>query len=269
MLICPKCKEKLHQKGKSYYCANNHCYDIAKKGYINLLLSQASSKKVHGDDKLMSLARRDFLSAGHYRKLLEFIAIKSSGKKHIVDVGCGEGYYTCGIYDINKDSISEIIGLDISKDIIMAAATRKAERNIKFAVANCASLPISDLSADCIISIFAPLKADEALRILSDDGIVIRVTPGSSHLYELKQVVYDNVLLNDNLENSIDGLQILSSQTVNYKFSVNNVQLKNLFTMTPYYYKTSDKDRAKLDNISNLEITAEFIVTIYKKAFSC
>ena len=39
LFICPKCKEKLTQRGGSLYCLNNHCFDIAKEGYVNLMLA--------------------------------------------------------------------------------------------------------------------------------------------------------------------------------------------------------------------------------------
>lgn len=39
MKICPVCKEKLVRENKTYKCINNHCFDMAKQGYLNLLLS--------------------------------------------------------------------------------------------------------------------------------------------------------------------------------------------------------------------------------------
>ena len=38
-LACPKCHESIVQEGNSYKCANNHCYDLAKTKYLNLLLN--------------------------------------------------------------------------------------------------------------------------------------------------------------------------------------------------------------------------------------
>ena len=59
--ICPVCKQRLTRSGSCYRCRGNHSFDIAKSGYVNLLLSQQSSQKRHGDDKAMVLARRRFL----------------------------------------------------------------------------------------------------------------------------------------------------------------------------------------------------------------
>ena len=39
ILACPKCHEPLEIEGKTCKCINNHCYDIARQGYMNLLLN--------------------------------------------------------------------------------------------------------------------------------------------------------------------------------------------------------------------------------------
>lgn len=263
MLICPICKKYIKLRDKSYYCDNNHCFDISKKGYINLLMSQASHSKVHGDDKLMTIGRRDFLNKGYYEKLLERISFYAKNSKYFVDVGCGEGYYTCGIFD--RIMPKEIIGVDISKDIISSACTRAKGKDITFVVASCSKIPVADNSTDCIISVFAPIDDNEFCRILSDDGIIIRVTPGINHLIELKKAVYDNPLVNQPVDLHINGLKIISDESIDYSFIADNSDIKNLFMMTPYYYKTSKQDKQKLDNIEKLSITAQFKITIYKK----
>lgn len=264
MLVCPICKNDLKLKNKSYICENSHCFDVSKKGYVNLLLSQ-SSYKTHGDDKLMSIGRREFLNRGYYQSLLKQVAIKTKGKTNIIDIGCGEGYYTCGIKTYNKDENLKIIGIDISKDIVSAAASRLKNIDVLLAVANCSKLPIADKSCDCIISIFAPITDSEVFRIASDDAIIIRVTPGKEHLYELKKAVYDNPIYNQPINMKINGFEITSEEVLKYTFTASNSDIKNLFMMTPYYYKTSPKDKSKLDEIESLEITAEFVISIYKK----
>ena len=67
--ICPVCKSKISLFERTYKCGNNHCFDLSKDGYVNLLMSQQSSLKRHGDDKLMVKARRDFLEKGFYNEL--------------------------------------------------------------------------------------------------------------------------------------------------------------------------------------------------------
>ena len=94
--ICPVCKEQLNIADRSYACANGHTFDISKDGYVNLLMSQQSSAKRHGDDKLMVRARRDFLKKGFYeplqKALCDVVSDNLTSESVIADVGCGEGY---------------------------------------------------------------------------------------------------------------------------------------------------------------------------------
>ena len=45
ILTCPVCGEKLNIDGKAFKCANSHSFDIAKQGYVNLLLTNKSGDK--------------------------------------------------------------------------------------------------------------------------------------------------------------------------------------------------------------------------------
>ena len=48
-LRCPVCAGALEKRAGAYLCPKNHSFDIAKSGYVNLLLN--SSQGHHGDDK--------------------------------------------------------------------------------------------------------------------------------------------------------------------------------------------------------------------------
>ena len=101
--ICPICKETFKKINNSYICVNNHCFDISKKGTINLLRSQKSS---HGDDKMMVNARRNFLNKGYYNPLLDILKKQvldtASNGDTIIDCGCGECWYTANLYEFLK-----------------------------------------------------------------------------------------------------------------------------------------------------------------------
>ena len=187
MLICPICKNKLVLKGKSYVCDNGHLFDLSKKGYVNLMVG--SSSKRHGDDKIMANARKSFLNTGSYKPLLEKIYSLCLDAKAIIDIGCGECYYSEGLYNL-FDNKPKIISFDISKEIIEVAYSRVKNTNIITVVAGCNKIPVPDNSVDVAISIFAPITDSEIIRVLKNDGKLIRVTPGKQHLFELKNVVY-------------------------------------------------------------------------------
>ena len=108
MLKCPKCDKKLNIVDKSYRCENGHSYDIAKKGYVNLLMSQQSSQKRHGDDKLMVRSRRDFLEKGYYSDLCDEICsvinkIKSDNDIYFLEAKLLN--QLCYISDINIENL--------------------------------------------------------------------------------------------------------------------------------------------------------------------
>ena len=66
IIKCPVCNHLLSKEGNTFKCENNHTFDLAKEGYLNLLLN---AKKTSGDSKEMMAARRDFLAKGYYEKL--------------------------------------------------------------------------------------------------------------------------------------------------------------------------------------------------------
>lgn len=261
MLICPKCNDNLILDNKSYRCKNGHCYDVAKKGYVNLLMSQSSGARHHGDDKLMSSARRDFLNGGYYQPLADKISSLCPDNGTLADIGCGECYYLSYISD--RHNGLSCCGIDISKEILETAGVRTKPRGIVTAVASGASLPFADNSIDALVSVFAPISAGEFYRVLKRGGKIIRVTPDIDHLFELKAAVYDNPRKNDPLDMSLDGFLVTHSESLCFNFTVDGDGAKNLFAMTPYYYKTSQTDREKLDNIDSLDVTAAFNITEY------
>lgn len=56
--------------GRADLClSQRHCYDIAKEGYVNLLVANRKHSKDPGDDKEMVAARRRFLEEDHYAPL--------------------------------------------------------------------------------------------------------------------------------------------------------------------------------------------------------
>lgn len=266
--ICPVCKAALCRSENTYACPNRHSFDIAKQRYVNLLMSSAKGK-THGDDKAMIRAREDFLSRGFYDTLsrevstLAYLNCQYGGV--VIDAGCGEGKYICDVlsYFEERGKAAEIIGIDISKDALKSAARRT--KNIAFAVASVSDMPIAERSADVIINIFAPFEAREFSRVLKENGTVIRVYPLEKHLWELKSLIYETPYENPFMEMEEDGFEIAEKTALKYKMELACEDAKSLFAMTPYFYRTGEEDKEKLDRIEKLVCTAEFGIVVYKK----
>ena len=263
-LLCPVCGTELLKHEKRLVCSNNHSFDIASEGYVNLLLKGKNGSLI-GDNRAMALARRDFLNKGYYCSLAQ--ALKNEldllNIEHptAADICCGEGYYTDYI---SKDRDGDFFGFDISKEMIRLAAKRKSKA--QFAVANMKSLPLKDDSIDFATHLFAPFCEEEFARILSDRGILISVIPGRYHLFELKAAVYDTPYENAESLPDYKTLSLMDQKRIKTHVTLqSNDDILTLFSMTPYYYRTSPQNRQKLADISKLDVTLDFVMNIFKK----
>ena len=130
-LTCPVCGGALHREERSLRCGAGHCYDIARQGYVNLLRTNRSKDKRHGDDKRMVAARTAFLDAGYYAPLRDAIAAAAteytSGDADVLDAGCGEGYYTAGVCAALREQNPGVraAGVDLSRSALKKAARRE------------------------------------------------------------------------------------------------------------------------------------------------
>ena len=264
--ICPVCKAELRCDTKSYRCENGHCFDIAKKGYVNLLMSQSSSQ--HGDSKEMIASRAEFLNRGFYDRLSAEVCscvLKYAPQNaRILDAGCGECKYTFDILKSLSDAkkCDGVIGIDISKEAL--AYSRRRGSGLSLAVASTAELPVADGSIDVLINIFAPFSASEFSRVLKGSGVIIRVYPLARHLWELKELLYDVPYENPALPEE-EGLILVEERELKYRIELESAQeIFSLFEMTPYFHRTSQNDKEKLSGCSKLFCSAEFGIAIYR-----
>lgn len=267
MFICPICKSKLNIVDKAYVCENNHSFDIAKQGYVNLLPVNKKHSDNPGDSKEMVLSRREFLEKGYYdcftEKLCEIInsLFSDTQKISIADCGCGEGYYDGKLESLNCDF--EVFGFDISKEAVRFAAGKYKKCN--YAVGSCFDMPLLDESFDLALNVFAPMVESEMSRILKNGGYMIYAVPGKSHLMGLKKLLYENVYENEEKHTEYKGFEFVGRHSVRGEITVNSEQGVNLFKMTPYYFKTElgAEEKIKKNNGFTTEIHFDFLV--YKK----
>ena len=266
VLTCPVCGAPLQQEPKRYLCGGGHSFDRAKQGYVNLLQSQRSSQRHHGDDTEMVTARREFLERGYYeplrRLLVEKVYFYTDKNGVIVDAGCGEGWYTEGV--AARLPQATVVGFDISKEALKWAAKRQGMDHL--AVASCYRMPLADGAADAVLNFFSPLAAEEYGRVLKKGGHLFRAVPGDYHLWELKQAVYETPKVNRPETEELAGLTLLERCPVQAVISLeSNAELQALFKMTPYYYRTASADKEKLNRYSTFTTRTEFTLLVYRK----
>ena len=267
LLCCPVCHSFLKEEERRYCCPLGHSFDKAKQNYVNLLQSQRSSSRTHGDDREMVTARRAFLEKGYYvnlrNALVEKVYFYTPKKASVlVDAGCGEGWYTEAVAQALPGCIA--VGFDISKDALKWAAKRQGLSHL--AVASCFSMPLKEETADGLLNIFSPLAAEEYARVLKKGGHLFRVVPDTYHLWELKEAVYEKAIPNRPEPEELPGLVLIEKIPVHYEITLDAKEdIQTLFQMTPYYYRTSPSDRAKLHTFDTLTTRAEFNLLIYEK----
>lgn len=259
MLICPVCKKPLQRAQGRYVCDDHHSFDMAKEGYVNLLLGSKSGDK-RGDDKYSARCRRDFLSKDYYAPLRDaLLEIFRDKAGTLMDICCGEGYYTSAL-----SALPELIvyGFDLSREMVRLAAKRGGATCF---VANMAAIPVADASFDYATHLFAPFMEDEFCRILKPGGTLHTVIPGKNHLFGLKQVLYDTPYENDEQLPETKKLQLCSVLKVKDTITLScREDIDAVFRMTPYYFHTSQADRDKLQELTSLQTPIEFVIAEYR-----
>ena len=267
IFVCPKCMGKLNISGGSAVCDAGHSYDRSKHGYFNLLLS--SSGGTHGDNALMVEARRAFLDGGYYEPLANAIADEArayAGEGAVMlDAGCGEGDYTERVARTFAEYPStRAAAFDISKDAAKRAAKRMPLCEV--AVAGSYHMPVADSSIDLIINTFSPLALDEMRRALRSGGGFIMAIPGEDHLFGLKSAIYDTPYKNKVEDTRLEGFRLVSQKELKYTIKLNtDADIRALFMMTPYAYRTGAEGRERVLSLSELETEAHFIILTYEK----
>lgn len=259
---CPICRSHLKREEKTLLCERGHSFDIAAKGYVNLLRAFGAS---HGDNADMVMARRRFLSSGAYAPMRDAVCellktyLPSGGV--LLDSGCGEGYYTEAF---SENPALSVYGIDISPKA--AALCAKKNKSVGVAVASCYDLPIVDGACDAITNIFSPFCREEFRRVLKTGGIVIDVIPAERHLYELKAAIYDTPYENRPKPVGIEGFDFIEKKEVTTRFTLDGQEaIRDLVLMTPYFYRTGKEGHERLSALESIEVSASFYLLVYRK----
>ncbi len=263
-IVCPLCLLVLERQPKVWICARGHSFDVARDGYVNLLVVQHKNSREPGDNPDMVKARREFLRAGHYQPLRDALLplLAPLRAQNLLDIGCGEGYYTSALTGI----VPDVTGLDIAKPAIQLAA--KQFRGITWLVASGAVLPIADASMDIVSSLFSQLHIEEMHRVLKPGAHVLVVTPAPDHLWSVRQGLFDEVHAHEP-DKFLAGFEaqfdLRSRQEVRFPLSLTQQSLRQLLLMTPYVWKAKPEKRAALEMNESLRTEAAFSLMLFRK----
>lgn len=266
-LICPLCHLALHLYASSYRCASGHQFDRAKEGYVNLLPVQHKGSREPGDSAEMLQARRAFLEAGHYQPLRDRVAqrlaqLLATQPAQLLDIGCGEGYYTAALAAALPDS--QLYGLDVAKAAVRMAAKRY--RSVNFCVASSQRLPFADDSLDAVVRIYAPCNEQELSRVIKPGGYLLTVTPGPHHLQQFKALIYREVQLHTAEEKSYAGFVQIDQQNLNYAMTLSGAEAVSLLQMTPFAWRAREDVWQQLASRVTFSCDADFTLTLWQRA---
>ena len=261
-LHCPLCGQTLARQDRVWKCENRHSFDIARQGYVNLLPVQQKRSLQPGDTKEQVMGRRAFLDGGYYapiRDALCRLALDHGCTGPILDIGCGEGYYSAGLAQALN---APLVGLDISKEAVRFAAGRY--KDALWLCASAARLPVADRSAGLITSLFALTVPEEFSRVLRPDGAFIQVLAAEDHLLGLKSIIYPRL---DHKEKdsvpTLPGFRLAESRPVRFTFTVEGEQVMNLLSMTPHVYRIGKEGAQRLRQTQSLTDTASCVLNLY------
>lgn len=259
---------------RSLICSNHHCFDISKQGYVNLLSHPLKTKY----DKKLFESRSMFSQSGFFDPLITQICENmleglnpASKFIKILDAGCGEGSHLSNIQQrIIQQSQYKLlgIGVDISKEGIHMAS-RSSTKAI-WCVADLAKCPFIDKQFNIILNILSPSNYSEFHRMLADDGMVIKVIPGSKYLQELRRILYNQtdrtVYTNENtLELFKRNFAHVDIQRVQYGVVMENKYIEQLVHMTPMSWGASEDLIQQVLGKAKLKITFDYLVLLGKK----
>jgi len=273
---CPVCGSKMSiLDSPTLACDNKHSFDLARQGYINMLLKSNKTKY----DRDMLKSRSIIAKSGFFDPMLQEICdliVKKAGfentqAKFILDAGCGEGSHLSRILTTLKaesDISLQGVGIDISKGGISIAA--RDYEGIIWCVADLAKLPFDDRQFDVVLNILSPASYTEFSRILKDSGILIKVVPGRNYLIQLRNIFYDRT---DKKSYSNEQVIHLFTQNFNmiehkmcsYNVALDEISLRHLLNMTPLTWNVEKEKLEKAIEMGIREVTADFHIIIGKK----
>ncbi|MDP4095805.1 methyltransferase domain-containing protein [Paenibacillus sp. P96] len=275
LFACPLCATPLQiVNHTSLVCAKGHCYDIARQGYVNWL-SYAPKTKY---DQPLFESRRVLHQYGLFASLTE--AVREAMIRHldfttgkliqVMDAGCGEGSHLLDLQRSMKEGTGDDllgVGVDISKEGIRLAA--KAADTAIWCAADLTRAPFADGQFHCILNILSPSSYAEFKRLLTDEGMVIKVVPESGYLQELREALhgapeahsYSN---HATLELFQSHFKLIDRQRVQDRLSLDRYLLEHLLQMTPLAWRASAEDVQRVLQQEQMDITVDLSVLIGK-----
>jgi 23S rRNA (guanine745-N1)-methyltransferase len=267
---CPLCNSQMKVANlKSLVCINNHTFDFAKQGYINMITRSTNS---HYDKELFKARQKIIIESDLYalpnEKISEVINEKinaSNGEVMILDAGCGEGSHLQRILDEYKNEMVTRVGIDISREGIRMAASNY-KKSI-WLVGDLANLPLVEQSSHVILNILSPANYMEFKRVLVPEGLIVKVVPRSNYLKELREALFDDTDKKSYKNDETVSLfkrhfNLVDIFNLSYTKELTQTELTNLAQMSPLVWNSKKEHIDQFTNQGLSEITVDLDILV-------
>lgn len=261
------CSRELAREGAVLRCAAGHAFDVARSGYVNLLLVQDRKSSDPGDTKEAVAARRRLQDMGFGRPLADAILaavaeIAPPPGSAVLDVGCGEGTFLAAIAE--RFGL-EGFGVDISTSAVEAAAKRHPR--LGWVVANAdRGLPFADRSFRVVMTIAGRRHPAEFRRVLEPDGRLVAAIPAEDDLVELRAALHGNAIIVDRfgpLLKALEGtFKLEKRRVVRHASRLETPAILDLLAST--YRGGRDSQREAIAALTVLDVTSSWVLATFR-----
>jgi len=267
-LLCPVagCRRALTRDRGGLACARAHSFDLARSGYVNLLLPQDRRSSRPGDAPATVAARLRIEARGCETPLTEAITslLTVGPGDAVLDVGCGAGQHLAAM--VTRFGC-EAHGLDISVPAIDAAARRYPA--LHWVVANADRfLPYPAASFRLVASITAQRNPEEFRRVLADEGTLLVVVPAPDDLIEARELILGEGVSRDRVDKAIEDFAPLfvldRHERIRHVVHLDPASVRDVMVGT---YRAGRASRlARLATVPDLDVTLSRDVLLFRPA---
>lgn len=272
-LSCPICQTEIRIDEMKLICKENHTFDIARQGYVNVL--NRAVKTNYAKELFVSrhkLTTQTSFFTPLQNKLNDVIKgnLRNSNST-ILDAGCGEGSHLNKIKELLGTECEKVktVGIDIAKEGILEAA--KHYEGHVWCVADLANLPFAEETFNVILNILSPANYEEFIRVLKSDGAIVKVVPQKAYLNEIREFndghfdhdsLYSNEQTVDLFHTHFDQVENIPLQ---YDVTLGEDSLEYLLQMTPLTWNWSEKKVTDFIESGTRTITVDYEILIGRK----
>jgi 23S rRNA (guanine745-N1)-methyltransferase len=272
LLACPHCGRQLAAEGRSLVCGQQHRFDVARQGYVNL--TPTGTPQGSADTAAMVAARSAVLEAGHLAPVTAALVAAAHAAvprtaAHVLDIGAGTGHHLAAVVDARERWLG--VALDLSKHAMRRAA--RIHPRVQAVVGDAwQRLPLRDQTVDVVLCVFAPRNLREVRRVLRPRGAFVLASATAGHLAAVAEplgLMTIDPAKQHRLKQDTRGLLILERrERCGYTLTLGHADVEGLVRMGPNAWHLSSAElHARLRNVPDPVETAFAVdLAVYRPA---